>query len=175
MASNDLRITRFEEAADGLGYWLNFACGDSERFRETVDNIKRLLVHEREWRPDEKAWWILRDAVPSLRWVAPDLAHAIEAYRRGAGADRSRTTHRPQQHSTVPPEVEQALAALYLRHDAPPQVVRAAYRALAPLCHPDAGGDEATMVTLNLAHEKALRWAEEHAATDTARRKAGVA
>lgn len=43
---------------------------------------------------------------------------------------------------------------LYLRPDAPPEVIRAAYRALANLYHPDKGGDGVRMAELNVAYEQ---------------------
>lgn len=171
---DDLHVTRFEPAGN-WGYYLAFVCGDSDRFRQAVEGIKRLLPHERAWMPEApggRAWWIASAALPTLRWVAPDMAEAIDAYRRGAGADHAHAAraaqHRPHRRLMVPFEVEHAFAILYLRPDAPPQVVRAAYRALAPLNHPDTGGDEAAMTRLNLAHERALQWAEEHAAVAVA-------
>lgn len=46
---------------------------------------------------------------------------------------------------------------LHLQSDAPLEVVRAAYRALAVLHHPDRGGDEEVMKQLNIAHDLILR------------------
>lgn len=50
---------------------------------------------------------------------------------------------------------EEAMKTLYLRSDAPWEVVAAAYRALAKLYHPDKSGnaDERTMLDINRAYE----------------------
>jgi hypothetical protein len=69
----------------------------------------------------------------------------------------------------VPSEVRHAFAALYLTPDAPPEVVRAAYRTCAARHHPDHGGDTAAMQHINLAHEVASAWAISHHSTDTRR------
>jgi hypothetical protein len=47
---------------------------------------------------------------------------------------------------------------LYLQVDAPPEAVKAAYRALAKGAHPDAGGDHEAMTALTIAYETALDW-----------------
>lgn len=44
-----------------------------------------------------------------------------------------------------------AYATLYLLPEAPPEVVKAAYRALAQIYHPDRGGDPAKMAAVNAA------------------------
>ncbi|HEY7182350.1 MAG TPA: J domain-containing protein [Blastocatellia bacterium] len=46
-----------------------------------------------------------------------------------------------------------AFRTLHLLDSAPPEVVRAAYKALALLHHPDAGGDQEQMTAINLAYE----------------------
>jgi hypothetical protein len=47
-------------------------------------------------------------------------------------------------------------AAMYLLKDAPVEVVRAAYRALAQLYHPDKGGDAEKMTKLNTAYKNLM-------------------
>lgn len=67
--------------------------------------------------------------------------------------------HRCAEKNTQPNHSEQvaaAYAALHLMESAPPEVVRAAYRALAAMHHPDKGGDTRIMQNLNLAFELAM-------------------
>ena len=52
----------------------------------------------------------------------------------------------------TPLRLTDAYAVLWLRAGAPPEVVRAAYRALAARHHPDVGGDAAAMRRLNEAY-----------------------
>jgi len=48
---------------------------------------------------------------------------------------------------------EAALVVLHLRPSAPPELVDAAYKCLARLCHPDCGGEHDAMLALNHAVE----------------------
>ena len=45
---------------------------------------------------------------------------------------------------------------LFLRPDAPPEVVSAVYRTLAQRYHPDNGGDTALMTRLNVAYQQIM-------------------
>jgi hypothetical protein len=54
--------------------------------------------------------------------------------------------------ATLPKSVEDAYTALYLRPGAPQPVVKAVYRTLAQLHHPDAGGDPEAMTRINAAY-----------------------
>lgn len=160
-----LRVTRFEEAAGS--YWLGFGSNDSDRFRQTVDDIKQLLAHERQWTPNEpggKAWWIADSALPSLEWFAPDLMQVLKAYQRGAGTHRARTTYCLQRRSNVPADVRDAFASLHLAPTAPPELV-AARRVLARLHHLDHGGKHLLMVHINRAADVAEQWLVDHAST----------
>lgn len=49
-------------------------------------------------------------------------------------------------------DAESAYAALYLTPDAPPEMVQAAWRALAKIHHPDVGGEAAAMARINDAY-----------------------
>jgi len=46
---------------------------------------------------------------------------------------------------------------LYLREDAPPQVIKAAYKALAAIHHPDVGGDSQKFIEIDEAYKKLIR------------------
>ena len=52
----------------------------------------------------------------------------------------------------LPRTLQEAYAALHLQPGAPQPVVKAAYRALAQVHHPDAGGDTAVMARINAAY-----------------------
>jgi curved DNA-binding protein CbpA len=52
--------------------------------------------------------------------------------------------------------VDEAAAVLYVSSQAPPEVIDAAFRALAKQYHPDRGGSTAQMQRLNLAREQLL-------------------
>lgn len=59
---------------------------------------------------------------------------------------------------TVNPEKNSsAFSVLFLKDDAPIEVVKAAYKALARMYHPDVGGDEEKMQKLNDAMDRICR------------------
>lgn len=71
-------------------------------------------------------------------------------FRRGHVYHQCRKYSTPTKHSVA---LVQAYAALYLLPSAPHEIVRAAYRALAHVHHPDSGGDHSRMVEINRAYE----------------------
>ncbi len=102
---------------------------------------------------------------------AAAACHARAAYAEALGtpphpwfaADRSASRPRDSRYSaagiggdtfgsTLPRTLEDAYAALYLRPGAPPLIVKAVYRALAQLHHPDMGGDPLIMTRINAAY-----------------------
>ena len=146
-----VRVTRFERAFDGDGWWLAFACSDTALFNEVVAALKALPVNWREWMsqaPGGRAWWIADKALPRLWRILPGLAEYV--------ADTAAAHRR----DTCSDDMREAFAALHLLPSAPPDVVKAAFRALAKEMHPDVGGDTAATVRVNLAYERALACAE---------------
>jgi hypothetical protein len=102
----------------------------------------------REWTASGKKWRI-----------APDWADvAIKVTRRYFAVVETGKEHA---HSQAPPCCDRAHYApesdytkLHLLPSAPDEVIKAAYRALAMLYHPDRGGDVAKMQAINAAHER---------------------
>jgi hypothetical protein len=115
--------------------------------RDFVERLKTAVPHEfRQWNPQHKTWFIQApydtDALRVLRAFYPDAdvdekpgAGRYSSSSSGCGCDAD---HR----------------ALYVCQSAPPEVVRAAYRALSRTHHPDAGGDLVSMQRLNDAYER---------------------
>ena len=64
----------------------------------------------------------------------------------------TRVTHRTRR--IVDAKYADACSELWLKPGAPREVIDAAYRALARLYHPDAGGSEEAMTRLNLAYRQ---------------------
>ncbi len=73
-----------------------------------------------------------------------------------SGEARNSQGYQPPPPPAQPPPSKWAaeFATLHLLSTAPPQVIRAAYRALALIHHPDIGGDPARMVAINSAYTK---------------------
>lgn len=118
--------------------------------RVFVDLLKDSIPPgSRQWNPIDKVWTVdgvYADlAITLLRRHFPD-AHIGE---------------RPHSSSSRPPRSTCACmsghsdyAKLYVLPTAPPEVVRAAYRALTKTAHPDLGGDIVAMQELNAAFER---------------------
>ena len=73
---------------------------------------------------------------------------------RAAGADVDDPAADDTSSTGAGPE---PFAVLFVREDAPAEVVTAAYRALAKMHHPDAGGDAAKFRAVRTAYDAILR------------------
>lgn len=67
--------------------------------------------------------------------------------------ERWKSPHTKYLEHGIQTKVETAFSTLHVRPDAPPSVIKAAYRALAKLHHSDAGGDDSHMARINRAME----------------------
>jgi len=108
-----------------------------------VAELKRAVPAPlRTYDPDTKTWTVDGRYVHLVYHVLAQVFGDVdvEGSRYGA-ADRG------------DPPREAALVILHLRPTAPPELVDAAYRCLARLHHPDAGGDHDAMLRLNQALE----------------------
>ncbi len=112
-----------------------------------VNALKLVIPSEyRRWQPETKTWIIRaryhEKALRLLRLFFPSATvgekpSARAAYGQGHEC-RCDADHR----------------ALYVCQNAPPEVVRAAYWALAKAHHPDAGGDHQRMQAINAAYAR---------------------
>jgi hypothetical protein len=132
---------------EAAGYSLRFACGEAVDFRECVDDLKaRIPPRLRAWKPEARSWWVAERAWFELReW-------AEEWFAEGEPQAHGRQRGAPRPHPAADSRTE-AYRALHLLPTAPPELVKAAYRVLALLNHPDKGGDTETMRNINVAYE----------------------
>jgi hypothetical protein len=108
-----------------------------------VSTVKTLVPgHFREWDPAAKLW-IIDDP-----YIDPVMALTRRVFGYVDGAGNAHTSHH-----TPPSDPHVTLHLLPL---APPQLVDAAFRTLAKLAHPDAGGSHDAMLALSEAYD-ALR------------------
>jgi hypothetical protein len=122
-----------------------------EVFSPSIAKLKR-SVPPAQRRFDEvtKKWFVEKAAQESLNiWLG---------YMRGVHGANVEWLKPEREHTPKKPQgsaLPDAYAALYLLPNAPPEVVRASYKALAQLVHPDKpGGDVAAMQRLNEAYRQ---------------------
>lgn len=162
-----IEVTVLEELADG-GWRFAFTADTPEKFNYAVAALKA-QIHPgmRKWLPDDRCWWISSPGMLRLYDLFSDVRDAMNQRTRhtqGQQRQRSQQSHQQRTRSNVAPvETAEAFATLYLLPSAPLPVIKAAYRALANIHHPDHGGNTETMKRLNKAHETACAWANKTA------------
>lgn len=165
MAEQLIEVTILEELASG-GWHFAFTADTSEKFNYAVAALKaHLHPAMRKWMPDEHCWWI---SGPGMVRLYDLFAEVREQLRRmGSNAHRQQNTRQSREQSTrgnvAPVEVAEAFVLMFLVPSAPLPVIKAAYRALANIYHPDHGGTHEQMLRLNKAHETACAWANKTA------------
>lgn len=129
-----------------------------------VDQLKSIVPHElRLWENDLKRWYVFElwaeQAVELARRYWPNLIDnraRQEQERRDndAGFRRQQERARGQWNASVNVSPSSDHAALCVTSDAPPEVIKAAYKALAILYHPDTGGSVTKMQSVNDAYTR---------------------
>ncbi|MCI0337978.1 MAG: J domain-containing protein [Acidobacteria bacterium] len=120
-------------------YIVQVTGGDSREFFAAIEQLKlRIPRHMRRYDPDAKEWCIT-SRLALERWLD---------YARALGADVDWESERRRQQPPPPPPPppprsprDNAFTTMYLLPNAPPEVIKASYKALALLHHPDRGGD----------------------------------
>lgn len=122
---------------------------------DVVEELKASIpVGCRKWDPKERCWRIER----SYMSIALSILNAYD-YEDSIVFEK-RQHERRQREKPKPPTPQPQSAAspytmLFVLPSAPPEVIDAAYRALAKLYHPDrAGGSTQKMKELNVAYDK---------------------
>lgn len=123
-----------------------------------IEDFKILVPwRERNWDPDRKVWFV------ETRWLFEvlDLMDTFFSWVMFNMDDQTLTGHTVKQRAqyTPPkpppgPSVPEPYRILMVAPTAPPEVIKAAYRALCQMRHPDRGGTHEEMVTLNRAFEE---------------------
>jgi hypothetical protein len=113
-----------------------------------LEDLKAAIPYRfREWDPARKVW--------TIESAYADLA--IEILLRHFPTAETPRHSRPQANTQTRPTDNDPFATLHLLPSAPVEVVKAAYRALAKLHHPDVQGDAITMRRLTEAHDALSR------------------
>jgi len=139
------------KAPDGA-YAVRLSSHDSGIFKMMIEMLKDyVLPYHRVYMPERRTWRV--DA------YAHDCLHGWLAYVRAdfnARVEWLEADADPEQEWTPPvkPKAVDPYTTLHLLSSAPPEVVKAAYRALAVLNHPDKGGDTNAMQRINDAYRR---------------------
>ncbi len=128
------------------GFHLTMKRLTRDNFGDAIASLKRTVSPNlREYEPDTKMWFVADAARTQLdRWLGyMHVTHGVEAEWTEAESEQE------------PTRTPDAFATLHLLPTAPPEVVKAAYRALAVKLHPDKpGGDTQAMQTIIAAYEQ---------------------
>jgi hypothetical protein len=130
--------------------------GSKETFADGIAALKENIAPDfRTFDGETKRWRIKPAGRAGFNsWLCFMSTHAkVEWNGKSQEKDAPRTPSRAELYAT-----------LYLLPDAPPIVVKSAYRALAQINHPDIGGDHATMQRINDAYSRLRLTSKERAA-----------
>jgi hypothetical protein len=121
---------------------------DSDAFMSAIAALKNCVnPADRAWRPTTKSWCV--DASAEF-----EMGEWIAFCRSNFNAEVTRAKEKRPPRATPKPEAD-PFATLHLLPSAPVEVVKAAYKALAVIHHPDKGGDAERMKALNAAYTAA--------------------
>jgi hypothetical protein len=127
-----------------------------------VAELKALVPSDlRMWEGNEKRWYVFESFVKQVIDLAQEYWPDIDtdyyhepAYGSGRGSQNQRQDTNQGQQATWTSNGSTDHDALYVKPNAPKEVITAAYKALAKLYHPDTGGDATRMQTVNMAYER---------------------
>ena len=140
-------LTRCDACDDG-GYIIAWQTSDKILWGRILETIKSVPREEREFIPDEKAWWL-------SDWAYTYLTRSIQF-----GKKKGRSQQGPSPFS-LPKEITEAYQVLCITSDAPLELVKASQRILAKKYHPDTGGSHTAMVAINNAADTIIAWLEQ--------------
>ncbi len=108
-----------------------------------VDALKdNIPARERTWKPDLRQWWFKPAQLMAVHVLAERHCGSVTYAARAGDAPTAAAST----------EIVTAYRALHLQPTAPDELVKAAYRVMCKLRHPDKGGDTASMQAINRAY-----------------------
>ncbi len=123
-----------------------------DNFGDAIDTLKRSVPPNlREFEPDSKTWFV---STAGRTYLDAWLGHMSVAHSASVEWLSTDETSSDTHERAHPPAKVDAYTTLYLLPDAPVEVVRAAYKALAIKHHPDLGGDVRAMQNINAAYKQ---------------------
>jgi hypothetical protein len=137
------------------GFHIKLKSDNPDAFRLCIDTLKSAIAPDmRSYNPATREWFVDEDAAGRMRrWLEycrANLYAEVEWLDGEAYADPEAEWTPPKRER---PKAGDPYQTLHLLPSAPPEVVKAAYRALATLHHPDKpGGDGERMKVINDAY-----------------------
>jgi hypothetical protein len=138
------------------GFHIKLKSDNPDAFRLCIDTLKSSITPDmRSYNPATREWFVDEDATGRMRrWLDYCRANLYAEVEWLEGE----TYEDPEAEWTPPkpkPTPGDPYVTLHLLPSAPPEVVKAAYRALATLHHPDKpGGDGERMKVINDAYRR---------------------
>lgn len=115
-----------------------------------VNELKRIPSRQRKWLAETKLWRV------SLVYEAVALRHLDHYFGGHVVVDLVELQADDEHHILQRHPLADPHRVLFVTPDAPPEVIKAAYRALTKLHHPDVGGNTARMQAINAAAARLL-------------------
>ncbi len=126
------------------GYGVKISSADSNAFTYAIDELKNTVPSSyRTYDPTRKIWTITDSDCLNDWLYETRRAYTVEVNY----ADAYQPPPPPKQQIVSP------FTTLHLLPSAPPELVKAAYKTLAKIYHPDARGDGEKMIAINRAFE----------------------
>lgn len=124
--------------------------GNRGEFQAAIAALKMYLnAEDRMYVPENKVWFIEASAIDCLRAWCDYLRFNLNATIDWTQSSTNGADNRRKVTLTI----AEAYGCLYLLPTAPFDVVKASFRTLAKLNHPDVGGSTAMMQRINSAYE----------------------
>jgi hypothetical protein len=149
-------ITVFIERTES-GHHVRLSSDDRGAFHLAIDSLKSFVQGSyRSYNPATKQWFIDEGATYSLqRWevYCHNVLHAETQWADKPYEARERTYTPPPRKPRGVESEHEAYQVLHLLPSAPAPLIKAAYRELAKIKHPDHGGDDEEMKRINSAFD----------------------
>jgi hypothetical protein len=117
---------------------------DTNAFTYAISELKGIIpVAFRNYEPTKKTW-----IITDWRCLDEWLDELRSVYAVETEYDNEQSSQKPPPQSLVSP-----FQTLYLLPNAPPEVIKASYKALSKIHHPDVQGDGEKMIEINRAFD----------------------
>jgi len=148
-------VTTIYIARTYSGFHIKLKSDNPDAFRLCIDTLKSAIAPDmRSYNPATREWFVDEDATGRMRrWLdycRANLYAEVEWLDGEAYAD-------PEAEWTPPPPKPKAVdpyVTLHLLPSAPPELIRAAFKCLAQIHHPDKGGETEVMQRINDAYRR---------------------